>query len=71
MESAMTLKGCFRRKTFRQPSRQPSPYHNYDKIYAEWWHKVYHGAKDITWPGKPDFFAVSTWHHRQKGTLFR
>jgi hypothetical protein len=36
------------------------PYHNYDKIYAEWWHKVYHGQKDITWPGKPDFFAVSS-----------
>lgn len=36
------------------------PYHNYDKMYAEWWHKVYKGQKDVTWPGKADYFAVSS-----------
>ncbi len=36
------------------------PYHDYSKIYNEWWKDVYAGQKDITWPGKPDFFALSS-----------
>lgn len=36
------------------------PYHNYDKMYSEWWHKVYQGQKDITWPGRASYFAVSS-----------
>jgi hypothetical protein len=36
------------------------PYHNYDQIAERWWHKAYEGKVDITWPGKVDYFAVSS-----------
>ncbi len=36
------------------------PYHSYDQIRERWWAKVIEGAKDITWPGKVHYFAVSS-----------
>ncbi|MDJ1504237.1 GH3 family domain-containing protein [Xanthocytophaga agilis] len=36
------------------------PFHNYDKMHSEWWHKVLAGEADITWPGKPHYFALSS-----------
>ncbi|MCF8218643.1 MAG: GH3 auxin-responsive promoter family protein [Bacteroidales bacterium] len=36
------------------------PYHSYDKMYDEWWYKVLKGEKNVTWPGKVDYFAVSS-----------
>ncbi|MFO7923868.1 MAG: GH3 auxin-responsive promoter family protein [Bacteroidales bacterium] len=36
------------------------PFHDYNKIYDEWWKDVYAGKKDITWPGVPGFFALSS-----------
>jgi hypothetical protein len=36
------------------------PFHDYDKIYKKWWKDVYDGAEDVTWPGSPDYFALSS-----------
>jgi hypothetical protein len=36
------------------------PYHNYDQIAERWWQKTYEGKVDITWPGKVNYFAVSS-----------
>ncbi len=36
------------------------PYHDYDKINDEWWHFLHEGKKDITWPGVPNYFALSS-----------
>tara|TARA_B100001146_G_scaffold224511_1_gene242689 strand:- start:238 stop:1866 length:1629 start_codon:yes stop_codon:yes gene_type:complete len=36
------------------------PYHDYNKITADWWHRVHEGMEDITWPGKPKYFALSS-----------
>ncbi|MFB9056593.1 GH3 auxin-responsive promoter family protein [Mariniflexile ostreae] len=36
------------------------PYFDYNKISTEWWHKVVDGEADITWPGKPSYFALSS-----------
>ncbi len=36
------------------------PYHSYDSMYKEWWHKVVKGGEDITWPGKVKYFALSS-----------
>jgi hypothetical protein len=36
------------------------PYHSYDKMHDDWWHKVIEGGEDVTWPGKPKYFAVSS-----------
>ncbi|GMN04659.1 GH3 auxin-responsive promoter family protein [Croceitalea sp. MTPC5] len=36
------------------------PYYDYNTIANEWWHKVVDGERDITWPGNPDYFALSS-----------
>lgn len=36
------------------------PYHDYSKINEEWWSKMHEGEEDVTWPGKPPYFALSS-----------
>ncbi len=36
------------------------PYFDYNQINEKWWHKLQDGNKDITWPGNPDYFALSS-----------
>ncbi len=36
------------------------PFHNYDKMNQEWWHRVLQGEEDVTWPGRPHYFALSS-----------
>ncbi|QNJ98336.1 GH3 family domain-containing protein [Constantimarinum furrinae] len=36
------------------------PYHDYNKMTADWWSRVHDGLDDITWPGKPSYFAMSS-----------
>ncbi len=44
------------RKTFAEKL----PYFDYDKINGEWWYKMHEGEVDVTWPGKPPYFALSS-----------
>ena len=36
------------------------PYFDYDKINEAWWQKLHEGQTDVTWPGSPDYFALSS-----------
>jgi len=36
------------------------PYFDYNKIYKEWWCKIIEGETDVTWPGEPNYFALSS-----------
>ncbi|GGZ27547.1 hypothetical protein GCM10007049_20480 [Echinicola pacifica] len=36
------------------------PIYDYEKIYAEWWHLLQQGEKNITWPKAIKFFALSS-----------
>ena len=36
------------------------PYHDYNSMTQNWWHRVHDGFEDITWPGKPQYFALSS-----------
>lgn len=36
------------------------PYFDYNKIEQEWWHKLLKGEADVTWPGRPPYFALSS-----------
>ncbi|MDT0645251.1 GH3 auxin-responsive promoter family protein [Zunongwangia sp. F260] len=36
------------------------PYFDYNKINNEWWSKMHEGKEDVTWPGKPPYFALSS-----------
>lgn len=39
---------------------QKVPFFDYNKINEEWWSKLHEGQKDVTWPGKPPYFALSS-----------
>lgn len=36
------------------------PYFDYHQMKAQWWDQTIKGLKDITWPGKPSYFALSS-----------
>ncbi|WP_259015692.1 GH3 auxin-responsive promoter family protein [Emticicia fluvialis] len=36
------------------------PIYDYNKIYAEWWHKARNGEKNVCWPGRVKYFALSS-----------
>ncbi|MDE3234386.1 MAG: GH3 auxin-responsive promoter family protein [Bacteroidota bacterium] len=36
------------------------PVSNYNKIYADWWHKTLEGKPDVCWPGKIKYYALSS-----------
>ena len=36
------------------------PYHSYDELREQWWQRVIDGEPNVTWPGKVDYFAVSS-----------
>ena len=44
------------RKTFAETV----PYFDYNKIDKEWWHRYHEGEENVTWPGKPPYFAISS-----------
>ncbi|MEO0334210.1 MAG: GH3 auxin-responsive promoter family protein, partial [Bacteroidota bacterium] len=39
---------------------QRVPFHDYQKIYDEWWHRLLEDEQDVTWPGSPNYFALSS-----------
>ncbi len=36
------------------------PTFDYDRMKKAWWHRTIEGLEDITWPGSPDYFALSS-----------
>ncbi|HEA29504.1 MAG TPA: GH3 auxin-responsive promoter [Leeuwenhoekiella sp.] len=45
---------------FEKAFTEKVPFFDYNSINAEWWHKMHEGKKDVTWPGMPDYFALSS-----------
>lgn len=48
-----------KKDTLREFARKV-PYYDYDKIAKDWWTRLHKGETDITWPGSPDYFALSS-----------
>ncbi len=40
--------------------RDEVPYFDYHEMEMEWWNKTQEGLEDISWPGKPTYFARSS-----------
>ncbi|MGB5942826.1 MAG: GH3 auxin-responsive promoter family protein [Leeuwenhoekiella sp.] len=36
------------------------PFYDYHSINEQWWYKMHEGEEDVTWPGMPDYFALSS-----------
>lgn len=47
-------------KNIPQAFAEAIPYFDYKKIDEEWWQKLHDGQRDVTWPGTPDYFALSS-----------
>lgn len=45
---------------FYQAFKTTIPIHDYNKIYKDWWHLALKGAKNICWPGRIKYFALSS-----------
>src|SRR5437867_10165474 len=44
----------------RQTFQELVPVHDYNKIYDRWWKKTLDGVPDVTWPGKIQYYALSS-----------
>lgn len=47
-------------KNFYEEFASRVPIFDYDKMYDEWWHQTVDGKRDITWPGKIKYFALTS-----------
>ncbi|MBX2923088.1 MAG: GH3 auxin-responsive promoter family protein [Chitinophagaceae bacterium] len=47
-------------KKIAKAFQQHVPVFDYDKIYAQWWHRTLDGIPDVCWPGKIPYFALSS-----------
>lgn len=47
-------------KDFFTAFKTAVPIHDYNKIYSDWWHLSLKGAKNICWPGRIKYFALSS-----------
>ncbi|MEE3224820.1 MAG: GH3 auxin-responsive promoter family protein, partial [Bacteroidota bacterium] len=36
------------------------PFFDYNSLNEEWWSKLHDGESDVTWPGIPHYFALSS-----------
>ena len=45
---------------FYKKYKELVPIYDYTKIYNEWWYKARNGEKNICWPGKIKYFALSS-----------
>ena len=46
-------------KEFYTKFKKNVPIYDYNKIYQEWWYKARLGEKNVCWPGKVKYFALS------------
>ena len=47
-------------KDFYSVFKSTIPLHDYNKIYKDWWQLALRGAKNICWPGRVKYFALSS-----------
>jgi hypothetical protein len=47
-------------KNFYSMFKQNIPIHSYNKIYNDWWKLALKGEKNICWPGRIKYFALSS-----------
>jgi len=47
-------------RDFYEAFKRHIPIHDYNKIYREWWHLSRKGVKNICWPGRTKYFALSS-----------
>jgi hypothetical protein len=46
--------------TLYEEYKKRIPFHNYNQMYSRWWKFSYEGERNIAWPGKVKYFALSS-----------
>jgi hypothetical protein len=54
------LKSLKNSKAIYEDFRKLVPIHDYNTIYNKWWWRARKGEKNVTWPGKVKYFALSS-----------
>lgn len=54
------FKGILEVKNMAKRFAQKVPYFDYNSINDTWWKKLHNGEENVTWPGNPDYFALSS-----------
>jgi hypothetical protein len=47
-------------KNVEKAFQEAVPIHDYNKIYNDWWKRTLDGVPDVAWPGKVEYFALSS-----------
>ncbi len=47
-------------KNLEKSFRESVPYFDYHKMNEQWWYKLHEGIEDISWPGIPSYYAISS-----------
>ncbi|MEY5045343.1 MAG: hypothetical protein RL713_568, partial [Bacteroidota bacterium] len=47
-------------KDIERAFRQAVPHHDYNTIYNQWWKQTLEGKTDVCWPGKINYYALSS-----------
>ena len=47
-------------REFYEKFKSNVPVYDYNKIYGEWWQRLLNGERNITWPGRVKYFALSS-----------
>jgi hypothetical protein len=45
---------------FYEKYRQQVPVYTYNDIYRDWWHRTLQGERNVCWPGRVTYFALSS-----------
>ena len=45
---------------FYQRFQESVPIHDYNKMFENWWHRTLEGEKNVSWPGRTKYFALSS-----------
>ncbi|WP_439131865.1 GH3 family domain-containing protein [Polaribacter sp.] len=54
------FKNILLKDNFHQFFAKEVPYFDYHKINKKWWSKLHQGETNVTWPGSPSYFALSS-----------
>ena len=47
-------------REFYEKYKQQVPIHDYNRMFDGWWHRTLANEKNVTWPGKVKYFALSS-----------
>ncbi|MCI0751301.1 MAG: GH3 auxin-responsive promoter family protein, partial [Flammeovirgaceae bacterium] len=47
-------------RAFYKHFKKNVPIHSYNKIYSDWWRLALKGVKNMCWPGRVKYFALSS-----------